>query len=223
MVNLEYLIIFKSYGIPIYSRCFGHFCSSLMKDDILLSGFFSALTTIGNSTGISDFQSISFEGQDMQLEFSQTGDLVAIDLGGTKLFFFYVKINDYYIVGGFPLEEGLFFDKYHPVIDGLFESVKKLLNSEYKDTKWEFMDKEKFETFENDLLNKAIYPWMKTNKSPHTCMMGNNCALRVAMFNANKKSIAERIKDTIQNYRELGMMSKMKMMMSGVKEKMKSI
>ncbi len=218
MSDLEYLIIFKSYGIPIYSRCFGHFCSNLMRDDVLLSGFLSALTTIGKVSENADFDKIQVEGEEVNLHFSKSGDLISMSMGDTKLYFFYVKHRDYYIVAGFPVD-GFVMGENTPLIQELFNIVEELLDNKYLGMKWDSITKEEFEGFERDLLKNAISPWMSGNKGSHVCILGENCPLRIAVIESKEKSIGNRIKETILSYRKKNMFSKMRMMMSGMKER----
>lgn len=221
MVNLEYLIIFKKDGIPIYSRCFGHFCGVLMRDNVILSGFLAALTAVGKDhLG----ESIQFEGKEMKLEFSKDGNLNNLIVGDTRLYFFYVQIDDYYIAAGFPATS---FDttdeKSFQIVDNLLEKISVFLNKNYKDQNWQIISNNDFMIFENKFLTDTIYPWMKKYKSSHTCMMGKNCALRAAMQQSKGETLIEKIRETIINYRKKSMFSKMMMMMSGIKEKMRSI
>lgn len=219
MTDLEYLILFKPYGMPIYSRCFGHFCSSLMKDDVLLSAFLAALTSIGNLPDIADIGPLNFEGKEMNLTFNKAGELVSIKIGGTSLYFYYVKYNDYFIVAGFPADEFVM-DYTHPAVKKFFKNVQEVLDGDYGATEWK--SKEEFAKFEQQLLKKAVYPWMDENKASHSCMLGENCPLRIANIESKEKGIAGRIKETILSYRKMGMLSKMKMMMGGMIGKLRS-
>jgi hypothetical protein len=48
---LEYLMVYTSSGLPIYSKCYGTFCKTAFKEPELLSGFLSALETIPPTIG----------------------------------------------------------------------------------------------------------------------------------------------------------------------------
>ncbi len=216
MLNLEYIIVFKTDGIPIYSRCFGHFCSTLMKDDVIFSAFLSALTSAIQAGGLGG--KIDYEGTELIIKDVGEGGVITIKIGDTNLVFYYVAHNMYFITLGFPYEK---FDTEKDKVDVnmLVDSIKMVLDEDYKSTDWADVTSDEREMFEERLLKKAVYPWMIEHKSSHTCPLGKNCPLRIAMFEA-EKNVANAIEVTIKDYRKKSMFSKMMMMMSGIKEKM---
>ncbi|MCY3413129.1 MAG: hypothetical protein INQ03_15935 [Candidatus Heimdallarchaeota archaeon] len=218
-VNLEYLLMFQKTGIPIYSRCFGNTCAIMMKDDVLLSGFLAALTALKDFNG--ELSSLNFEGQEIHLEFSQDGDLFSVDMGPTKLLFHFVETTNYFIVSGFPLDN---FTKSADLkeIRALSSSIEQVMENQYSETSWHNLSAIEFDNFEETLLQDAVYPWMKTNKSPHTCALGNHCPFRAAVADPaeDEFDIATRLRNTYTNYRKLGMMTLMKYMMHGIKLKL---
>lgn len=145
-LTLEYLIILQQSGLPIYSKCWGNFCSVLVVDDTLLSGFLSAITS-------------------MPKMLNQNTELSAIEMGFSKLLFNYTTPTGHIICGGFRREE--INDKVMPEINGFFSQISDFLEQDYKNTKWQNVSDETMKEFENTLLTTIVEPWFHTVSSEH--------------------------------------------------------
>ncbi|MCY3414545.1 MAG: hypothetical protein INQ03_23050 [Candidatus Heimdallarchaeota archaeon] len=223
-MNLDYLLIYQADGIPVYSRCFGHFCNSLMRDDILFSAFLSALSIYADAGGDSDFTSIDFEGQDLNINLSLDGLISTLDIGKTRLIFFKEQKKDLFYVAGFPLKKfDLEFKRDY--INNLFDDLEVFFDNEYTNIDWSSLVGAEFEEFEENLLQKVIYPWMKENKSPHSCMMGENCPMRVALTGElnEKTTIWKAMNDAFTAYKKMSIFKLMRMMFAGIRHKMRSL
>lgn len=222
-MNLEYLLIFQKSGIPIYSRCYGHFCNKLMKNDVLFSGFLSALAGYSSIVDTSDFDALDIEGQVIKVRMDPDGSLTAIDIGETRLMFYLESTRDYYYVAGFPVKHMDDLDN-KVNIDELFSKLRDILETDYKVINWSKLYGEAFDAFEQDILTKAIYPWMKENKSPHSCIMGESCPMRVALtgdYN-EKPTIWEAMNNAFAAYKEMSIFTLMRKMFGGIRHKIRS-
>ncbi len=81
-MKVEYLILFKKDGTPVYSKCYGGFCAKLNYDETLLSGFLSALTSMPEVFGASE------------------EDIQSMEMGFIKFHFNYVPSKDIFAVLG---------------------------------------------------------------------------------------------------------------------------
>ena len=143
-LTLEYFIILQKSGLPIYSKCWGTFCSVLSVDDALLSGFLSAITT-------------------MPQMLIQSTNLNAVEMGFSKLLFNYTTPTGKIIIGGFRREE--ITNKSMKKINDFFVQLSNFLENDYKDTSWDFLTDDEKIDFEKDLLNKIILPWFHAVQS----------------------------------------------------------
>lgn len=177
---LEYLIVFQKSGLPIFSKCFGDFCSVLMVDDTLLSGFLSAMTS-------------------MPSFFSQQANLDSIELGFTKLFFSYTLPSGHVICLGFnknstdPQKE--------KKIDELFEKITQFVENDKKEVDWSFLSTEEISPIIDELLTKIIEPWVHLSAENHS-EHSNNCPICIdgPLFRGEndigvKEPIWKRLKD----------------------------
>ena len=189
-LSIQYLIILQNNGIPIYSRCFSDMCAIYMKNEELLSGFLSALTTLPSVI-------------------SGGGHLSSIEMGETKLVF--SERSDKH---NFISVIGVSIDQYNArlhnhVINEFFRELENLISIKYKDYTWESISQENYTSFENDLYNNYMVPWFKSNHTSNTCKNGEMCPFRIAVVeNISKpKSIWKSLRNTFNKYRK-----KMKMM-----------
>ena len=144
---LEYLIVFQKSGLPIFSKCFGDFCTVLMVDDTLLSGFLSAMTS-------------------MPTFFNQKVNLDSIELGFTKLFFNYTLPSGHVICMGFNKKTTS--PQKEKKIDELFEKITKFIEEEKKDINWSFLSTEEISPIVEELLTKIIEPWIHLSSANHS-------------------------------------------------------
>lgn len=140
-LNLEYLIILRKSGLPIYSKCWGNFCAVLTVDDTLLSGFLSAVTS-------------------MPTMFNQKTELSAVEMGFSKLLFNYTTPNGHIICGGFRREE--INDRSMKVINNFFTQIEQFMEEDYSNQDWDDISDEVMKDFEGNLMNKIVQPWFHT-------------------------------------------------------------
>jgi hypothetical protein len=168
-----------------------------------------------------DFQSLDFEGEVIKLDISHDRNLTAVDIGGTKLVFFFENNRDYYFVAGYPLQAFLTNGE-NSYTQELFAKLEEFFDNNYRDTDWSTLVGNDFSEFEHELLTKTVYPWMKENKSPHSCIMGKNCPMRVAMTGeySEKQTIWDALNTTFTTYRKLSIFRKMRLMFAGIRHKL---
>ena len=142
---LEYFIVFQKSGLPIFSKCFGDFCSVILVDDIILSGFLSALTTMPKMFG---------EGHDR---------LNAVEIGYTTLLFDHTLPNGNIICLGFK-KEGFSVEK-NELIEDLFKQINDFVEITHKDEQWDFLKRDEIRTILNELLDTIITPWINIDQN----------------------------------------------------------
>lgn len=136
-MKLEYIIIFKEEGIPIYSQCFGSFCATVGFDESLYSGFLSALTTMPAMFG--------------------GGEIQSVDMGFTKLNFSRTTPSGHIICAGIiksTQEE----EDVENQLEVFYERINDILEDEFADQNWVETKNDDIERFRQLLLHEAIYP-----------------------------------------------------------------
>jgi len=137
-MKLEYIIIFKEEGIPIYSQCYGSFCARVGFDESLYSGFLSALTS-------------------MPSMFGDEKGLQSVEMGFTKLHFSKTTPSGHVICVG--IDKATIDDvDINNQLEVFYNNINSILEDEYKDFTWVKTNPDDIEEFENILLHKAIYP-----------------------------------------------------------------
>ena len=174
-MNLEYLIIFQQSGLPVYSKCYGGFCSTLNRDETLLSGFLAALSELPKM-------------------FGQETSIQSIDMGSSKLAFSRTKSNNFIICIGYPLAE-VSSENTH-LVQRLFLDIEHILEEYIKNTKVNDMSDTESNRIENALLNKILNPWFKITHTNDSCPLGDNCPLMVTKKTEGRKvKIWNKLKD----------------------------
>jgi len=136
-LTLEYFIVFQKSGLPIFSKCFGDFCAILLVDDLVLTGFLSALTS-------------------MPAMFGTNTELDAIEIGYSKLHFNYTTPSGHTICLGFKNEKGL--SKRSDLIDDLFKKITDFVEVKHKDKEWAILKAAEIRAIEYELINTVITP-----------------------------------------------------------------
>lgn len=154
---LEYFIVFQKSGLPIVSKCFGDFCSVLLVDEMLLSGFLSAITTMP-----------SLFGKDLNR-------LTAVEMGYTKLLFEHTTPSGHTICLGFK-NEGLILEG-KLLIDDLFKKIANFVENTHKDKRWDFLTAHEIRKIENELIDSIIIPWIKID--PNYKEHGEKCSMSI--------------------------------------------
>jgi hypothetical protein len=138
-MKLEYLIIMQKSGLPLYSRCFGGFCWKLMTDEVLLSGFLTALSSMP----------AMFGKEDMELK--------SVEMGNTKINFNFTTPSSHIICFGIDIST---LDE--PNIEGemqaLVKNLSNFLEIDHSETKWDFLTPENRIEFENQIKSEVIEP-----------------------------------------------------------------
>jgi len=137
-MKLEYIILFKEEGVPIYSQCYGSFCARVAYDDSLYSGFLSALTT-------------------MPKMFGDSKGLQTVELGFTTLHFSKTTPSGHNICVGIDKATEQDID-IKDQLDLFYQRVNAILEGKYGDYDWIQTSKDDIEEFENIMLHEAIYP-----------------------------------------------------------------
>ncbi|OLS24739.1 MAG: hypothetical protein HeimC3_18500 [Candidatus Heimdallarchaeota archaeon LC_3] len=138
-MKLEYQIIMQKSGIPIYSRCFGGFCWNLMTDEILLSGFLSALSTMPTMFG----------GDDLSLK--------NVEMGSTKLFFNHTTPSSHIICLGIAISSTNEPDA-NQEVQNLFEKISIFLEVNHAETDFTVFSKEERINFHEEIKIEVIEP-----------------------------------------------------------------
>ena len=154
---LEYFIVFQKSGLPIFSKCFGDFCSVLLVDEMLLSGFLSAITKMP-----------SLFGEDYN-------ELNAVEMGYTKLRFEHTSPSGHTICLGFK-NEGPFLENKR-LIDDLFTKIDNFVEDTHKGKRWDFLTASEIREIENELIDSIINPWI--NVDPNYKNHGEKCSMSI--------------------------------------------
>ena len=185
---LEYFIIFQKSGLPIFSKCFGDFCQVLLVDDIILSGFLSALTTMPAMFG------------------KDRNKLNAVEIGYTKLLFNHTTPSGHTICLGFKFEEEVV--KKDERIDELFKKIEFFIEETHKNVNWPITPKTQILKIENELIDTIITPWVKIDE--HYKTHGPNCTMSVESDlyrgendSGMKEPIWKRLKEAFANRRQM--------------------
>lgn len=142
-LDLEYFIVFQKSGLPIFSKCFGDFCSVILVDESILSGFLSAITTMPKMFG------------------KDLNRLNAIEIGYTKLIFDHTLPNGNTICLGFKKDS--FTDENKPLMDDLFKKINDFVEITHKDEHWELLTRSQLKKLLNELLETVITPWINVD------------------------------------------------------------
>jgi hypothetical protein len=138
-MKLEYLIIMEKSGLPIYSRCFGGFCWNLMTDEVLLSGFLTALSSMPTMFG----------GDELSLK--------SIEMGNTKINFDHTTPSGHIICLG--IDSITANDpEAKQEIQQLFDNITKFLEINHKETDFSMLFPEEREQFHDQLKKEVIEP-----------------------------------------------------------------
>jgi hypothetical protein len=199
MLKLQYLIIYKNTGLPIYSRCFTDICAIQMKDEVLLSGFLSALT---QSILPENQRELDFEDGTIQVDYKD-GKLETVKFENLNLLFYYINLNDLIIAAGFPIND---YKKStnHPIIQAFFNSITEHITRENLGNA-DYYDSDNYIEMEKKLLANVLKPWMREHKVKDKCPLKNNCPYRIALHEESNvnKSITDRLRYTITRYSKM--------------------
>ncbi|MHA1228857.1 MAG: hypothetical protein ACTSPV_19200 [Candidatus Hodarchaeales archaeon] len=182
---LEYLMLYRRSGLPIYSKCYQGFCKVNAQDPALLSGFLSALETFSlNISGTNDTK------------------LEAIKMGNTIMRFSRTLPKGHSIVVGLSEDN-------EKLANDIFNAVSDLLEKRFKDVDWDLVTTDFSKEFEKALLEDVLIPELHDYGGfEDNCPLGDKCPMKTLPHYAQqKKSIWSNIKSTYQ-----GLWSRMKKM-----------
>jgi hypothetical protein len=167
-MQLDFLIIFNQSGLSIYSKCFSDICSVFIKNDLLLSGFLSAITTFPQSLGYTD------------------KDLKSLDLGKSRMYFSYSRNSNVVFVIGIN-KDSIQFNKSR-LIDTSMNELQLIFNENFKDNDWSVTKEEVYYELEKEINEKIVNHWFRETKSHNNCPLGDNCPFDVASKQGRRKS-----------------------------------
>lgn len=173
-MKVEYLILFKTDGTPVYSKCYGGFCAKLNYDETLLSGFLSALTTMPEVFGASQ------------------KDIQNMEMGYTKFYFNYVPEDEIFMVLGINKET--ITSKTGGSIRETFQKIGELLLSKYRGINWRIVAEGQLVELEHDLIN--VQRDVTSGVFIDTCVAGDHCPFdhRLRSSEENGKTIIDILK-----------------------------
>lgn len=171
-------MIYTPGGLPIFSKCFGGFCQANATDDVLLSGFLSALETFPAMVG--------GEG------------LKAVEMGTTK--FVFRKTTP----SGVSIAIGLSEKADQQEAIDVFEAVQSLIEVKYNETNWDVINTTQYEAFKKDLFENALDPALHNYGGfEDQCPMGEQCAMHTMPISEEKQPIWTRIRSIYDQVRAM--------------------
>lgn len=180
---IEYLMVYLPSGLPIYSKCFGGFCKVNATDEILLSGFLSALESFPSMVG---------------------GEaLKAVEMGNTSFVFRKTTPSGISVAMGVAKEGDL------QEAQDVFNAIQILLEEKYSDTSWDIITTNEFDAFAKDLLENTLEPALhKYGGFEDRCGLGDQCMMRTTAVDSEKHPIWARLRGAYDKMRAM-MMGKM--------------
>jgi len=204
-LDLDYLIIYQNDGTPVYSRCFKSLCKVALQNDVLFSAFLASLSTFAAVSQSEEIGEIVLEDIPVQVEYSQEDKLKSMLMEDLRLLFFYTKSDDYTIAAGFDA------DTYKQLADqsdivSFLGSIETFL-ANYQDTNWQYIETAALVEFESRLIHEVIQPFFDQHDSKDKCPFGDNCPIRIAMYEG-RGSIIDRLRDIATQYRNMNILRK---------------
>lgn len=86
MFHMEYLLVYKNDGTPLFSRCYGSSCS--MKDDILLCALLAGLE-IYATYNAEPIHELAINEDQAFIEYNHNRRIRSLDINGLKMHFFH--------------------------------------------------------------------------------------------------------------------------------------
>ncbi|MFQ6123286.1 MAG: hypothetical protein ACE5R6_01585 [Candidatus Heimdallarchaeota archaeon] len=175
---IEYLMIYQPSGLPIFSKCFGGFCKAAATDEVLLSGFLSALETFPPTIS--------------------GGTLKAVDMGETQLIFRKTYPSGISVVVGLTEKAD------QQVAKEVFHEIQSLIEDKYSHIKWEEIIPEVYEEFRKDLYENALFHVLhKYGGFEDRCPRGVRCLMHTKATDLDKQSIWGRLRGVYNKIRSM--------------------
>ncbi|TXT56037.1 MAG: hypothetical protein BAJATHORv1_30421 [Candidatus Thorarchaeota archaeon] len=178
MTRLEYLMVYTESGLPIYSKCYGHFCKAAFKNPELLSGFLSAIETIPPTLS-----------EGLRLE--------SVRMGDTEMRFSKTTPQGHSIVIGLSEDDSTLAEK-------VFEEVQSVLMQEkYRERDWSHISSDIMNEFKNDLLTTALPSALHDHDGfEDQCPLGDKCPMASLANESKNRSVWSVIKKKYQSMKE---------------------
>ncbi|MFX0092226.1 MAG: hypothetical protein ACFFBD_10730 [Candidatus Hodarchaeota archaeon] len=176
---LEYIIVYRKNGLPLYSKCYSDFCKAAFKEPALLSGFLFSLENFSE-------------------KLTEGNVLESIKMGQTTMFFNKTFPSRHSVVIGLKKPDPEF-------VEDTFEVIGIFLETEYKNTNWDKVDSDFAKNFENELLTKILIPALKHHQMAFrdSCPAGNQCPMKTLASEANKGTIWSLIKNNYAHHKAM--------------------
>ncbi len=177
---IEYLMVYMPSGLPIYSKCFSGFCKANATDDILLSGFLSALESFPTMVG---------------------GEaLKAVEMGNTSFIFRKTTPSGSSVAMG--VSKGADLEEAQDV----FNQIQILLEEKYNTANWDVISPSDYEAFKKDLLENTLEPALhKYGGFEDRCQLGDQCAMGTTAIDTEKQPIWSRFRSGYTKMRAMMM------------------
>ncbi len=165
VTKIEYLMVYTHGGLPIYSKCFGHFCQTAFKNPELLTGLLSALESIPPTLG----DGLSLE---------------AVKMGYTTMRFSKVMPGGQSVVIGLS-EDDL------ATAEAVFNGVKQLFElDKFKDVDWGYVRRDIVDAFTQELVDRVLVDVMHERGGFHDeCPLGDMCPMHTRADTADSRGI----------------------------------
>ena len=169
MPVLEYLMVYTEAGLPIFSKCYGTFCTTAAKQPELLSGLLSALQTLPLTLG---------GGLSLQ----------SVNMGVTNLRFSKVLPSGHSVVIGLN-EDSI------EVSEALFGAVNTVLNSEkFAQIDWDYITSDLMHAFEEEFVQRVLPQALHVYGGfSDECALRNQCPLHNTAVKSRKQRMWEAV------------------------------
>ena len=178
MPALEYLMVYTQSGLPIYSKCYGGFCTAAFKNPELLTGFLSALETLPSTMG----GGLSLE---------------SVKMGSTEMRFSKTTPTGHSVVIGLGKDSP-------DIAEDIYREVSKILASDrFVNVDWTYLTSEVMDAFEKELLETALVDALHDHGGfKDQCPLGDRCPMHTTAIQSRKGRIWSSIKDKYRAMRE---------------------
>ena len=169
-IKFLFLILFASMPI-YYSKCYGAFCATALKEPLLLTGFLAAL-------------------EKMSVEISSDAEIESVKMGNTVMNFRKTLPTGHSVVVGLLKEN-------NKVVEDIFKAVESLIEEKYKDKNWDYIDEDFADNFEKLLAQEVLNPAMHDHGGfADNCPAGSNCPMRTTAVQAKKGNVWSILRNT---------------------------
>ncbi|MHA1917549.1 MAG: hypothetical protein ACTSUV_04465 [Candidatus Ranarchaeia archaeon] len=116
-------------------------------------------------------------------------------MGNTQMVFRRSTPSGHSIVIGLSEED-------NELVDKLATSIESILETEFKNRNWDYIDRNTMENFEKKLKEEVLVPTFHDHGGfEDTCSMGDNCLIKTSIVDSPKRKIWNTIKEKYQNFK----------------------